>query len=310
MAAFRPPDRPDLHQHIRTQPGGTLGEADAARYFAHVLSALRHAHGRGFLHSDVKPANVRLDRGCTRAVLVDWGMTRLREHHSPCSPWCGTICAGTPAYASPEQLTGHNVGSAWGSGQLGCTADVWSLGATLVEMVTGSPPFTGDNFEALVANVLRLNYCLPDELSVDVRQLVDQMLQLNPNDRASTDDLCAEPWVLASGALLREDGADGAPSRGGAAGIGDLECAECDEVDDSSGKAKRGRRPSAADAAAGGGSWRRLGMYALYAAVLYLMLLSHRRWAPAAGQHAGDEEGGGSEPGPDLVARMTRHTVR
>ena len=97
---------PDLHAHIHAQPGGVLAEAEAARYFAHVLGALCHAHARGFLHCDVKPANVRLDRGCERAVLVDWGMARKRENQPG-----GSISQGTPAYASPEQLTGYNPSS-------------------------------------------------------------------------------------------------------------------------------------------------------------------------------------------------------
>ena len=125
-----------------------LPEAEAARYFAHVLGALRHAHGRGFLHCDVKPANVRLDRGCERAVLVDWGMARRRDHQSG-----GSISQGTPAYASPEQLTGYNPSSMVGY-RLCERADVWSLGATLVEMLTGTPPFGGQSFEALVTGRL------------------------------------------------------------------------------------------------------------------------------------------------------------
>ena len=88
------------------QPRGVLPEPQARQFFRHLLAALRHAHARGFLHCDVKPANVRLDRGCERAVLVDWGMARKRENQPG-----GSISQGTPAYASPEQLTGYNPSS-------------------------------------------------------------------------------------------------------------------------------------------------------------------------------------------------------
>ena len=55
---------------------------------------------------DPDPDQVRLDRGCERAVLVDWGMARKRESQPG-----GTISQGSPAYASPEQLTGYNPSS-------------------------------------------------------------------------------------------------------------------------------------------------------------------------------------------------------
>ena len=142
---------PDLLEHIQAQPRGALAEPAAAPLFAHVLSALRHAHNRGFLHCDLKPANVRLDAACERAVLVDWGMARRTDAQS------GGISQGTPAYASPEQLTGHNVGCAFGTARLMPATDVWGLGATLYEMVAGSPPFGGADFAELTSNVLRLN---------------------------------------------------------------------------------------------------------------------------------------------------------
>ena len=125
---------PDLAEHIRSQPGGKLTEAEARTLFRHLLAALRHAHARGFLHGDVKPENVRLREsktGAMSAVLVDWGMARrMDKQHA-------SVMMGTPLYASPEQLTGHNVDDAFGAARLLPATDVWSLGATLYEMVAG-----------------------------------------------------------------------------------------------------------------------------------------------------------------------------
>lgn len=104
-------------------------------------------------------------------MLVDWGLARetMRQPEP--------ITQGTPRYASPEQLTGYSADVAWGRPKLGPSADVWALGITVFEMLTGAPPFAGDTFEALVANVLRLNYTLPDTMSIEARQLIDSMLQ-------------------------------------------------------------------------------------------------------------------------------------
>ena len=189
-------------------------------------------------------------------MLVDWGMARRTDAQS------GGISQGTPAYASPEQLTGHNVGSAFGTARLMPATDVWGLGATLYEMVAGSPPFGGADFAELTSNVLRLNYRLPDELSVEVRRLIDGMLQINPNDRSSVEDLCREPWVAASGGLVDE-----APNTGV-----DIECVECDTASWAGKCADKaaGTRPPA---------WRRVGLYLVYGAIVAYALLSHKRKA-------------------------------
>ena len=192
---------PDLQDLIRRQPGGRLAERHARLYFRQILAALRHAHARGLLHCDLKPANVRLHErpdGSYQAVVVDWGLARRLSGKQPAS-----LMMGTPAYASPEQLTGYNADQAWGRARLGPPADVWALGATLYEMLAGFPPFGGDSHEALAANALALNYdARPDVLGGNVRaaQLVDSMLQVLPSDRAVLHELCADPWTVADGA--------------------------------------------------------------------------------------------------------------
>ena len=138
---------------MQAQPSRALLEASARRFFCHLLAALRHAHSRGYLHCDVKPANVRLNGVCDRAVLVDWGMARNLHRQTGLGLTCGT-----PLYASPEQLTGHNPEDAWGRSGLSAAADVWSLGAALHEMTLGTVPFDGASFEELRANVMALRF--------------------------------------------------------------------------------------------------------------------------------------------------------
>lgn len=95
---------PDLHDFIEAQPDQKLAEPMARRLFRHVLAALVHAHGAGYLHCDVKPENVRLQLegrdGATTAVLVDWGLARRIDKQPE------FLQEGTRLYASPEQLTG------------------------------------------------------------------------------------------------------------------------------------------------------------------------------------------------------------
>jgi serine/threonine protein kinase len=189
---------PDLQQHIAdSRPGGCLSEPRARPLFRNILSALRHAHRRGLLHCDLKPANVRLEEGpggAMTAVVVDWGLARDIKKQTAC------LTVGTPAYASPEQLTGYSADVAWGRAKLGAPADVWALGTTLYEMLVGSVPFRASSHEELVAATLALNYMLPDQLSVEARQLIDGMLQVLPSDRLSIDELCQDAWTVADDA--------------------------------------------------------------------------------------------------------------
>ena len=107
-----------------------------------------------------QPENVRLheanadgsDISNEHAVLLDWGFSRRL------GPQSEPISQGTPAYAAPEQLTGYSADGVSARATLAATVDVWSLGATLCEMLCGSPPFGGVDFHQLVSNVLSLNF--------------------------------------------------------------------------------------------------------------------------------------------------------
>ena len=80
--------------------------------------------------------------------------------------------------------------------------------------IAGERPFGGSDFDELVANVLKLNYSLPDGLSLEVRQAIDSMLQLTPSDRASVAELCVDPWVLKDGGGVAPEMRDGQGASG------------------------------------------------------------------------------------------------
>ena len=238
------------------------------RFFAQLVAALCHAHGRGFVHCDIKPQNVRLDKTCTRAVLTDWGFARQAgDQKSP-------ITHGTPAFASPEQLTGYNCdGISSGRRRLCGGADVWALGATLYTMVVGRPPFGGETFEDLVRNVLALNYEGSLSLPPQPRDLVEMMLQVAAYDRASLKELKAHDWVVG--------GWRATPTV-------------------SSSSASRATTTTRRTAAEGeeGSRTRQLGLMVLYGSLCAPALLSHLR-SPAEDAKALLHDGGGGGGGGD-----------
>ncbi|NDC53318.1 MAG: serine/threonine protein kinase [Planctomycetia bacterium] len=110
---------------------GPLPPREAAALLAKVADAVQAAHDRGVLHRDLKPSNILIDPS-GRPHVSDFGLAkRIEEDQSVTHT--GAIL-GTPCYMSPEQAAGSR-------GDVGPASDVWSLGAILYQMLTGSPPF-------------------------------------------------------------------------------------------------------------------------------------------------------------------------
>jgi serine/threonine-protein kinase len=110
---------------------GGLSPFWATRFAIAACRALRAVHRAGLLHLDVKPANLLLD-GCGRVKLADFGLCVSVNPSGRAHQVSGI---GTPAYFAPEQAAGFPVD---------CRTDLYSLGVTFFEMLTGRRPFTGD----------------------------------------------------------------------------------------------------------------------------------------------------------------------
>jgi serine/threonine protein kinase len=112
--------------------------SDIVNLFAAISQALDYAHQKGMVHRDIKPGNILLDRpagskGMGEPILTDFGIARLQDAGAST---VSHALVGTPLYISPEQAEGRTVDT---------RSDLYSLGVVLYEMLSGEPPFRGDN---------------------------------------------------------------------------------------------------------------------------------------------------------------------
>lgn len=140
--AMRLIDGPSLASRMRGDGLGEEGWPFVARMGIRLAEALTHAHGRGVVHRDVKPANVLLDQGA-EAALVDFGLAADRSADATSLTLTGDVF-GTPAYMAPEQVRGESADE---------RTDIHGLGATLHHAITGTAPYSGPSREVVLAAV-------------------------------------------------------------------------------------------------------------------------------------------------------------
>src|SRR5260370_4120924 len=122
------------------QRDGPMPVEEAVRLAREVAGALEYAHTQGIVHRDVKPANIMLQAG--HAVVTDFGIARALSEAAGSQLTRTGIALGTPLYMSPEQAAGDAVDG---------RSDVYSLGCTLYEMLSGRPPYAGSSSLAVLA---------------------------------------------------------------------------------------------------------------------------------------------------------------
>jgi serine/threonine-protein kinase PpkA len=169
--------------------GGSLREVidkgltrrQALSLLSQATSGLAEIHSRGIVHRDIKPANLML-RGEGVLVLTDFGVAKRVEQTAGHTVQGEVL--GTPHYLSPEQAQ---------AGDVGPTADLYSLGIIFYEMLTGKRPYTGETItEILSQHIIAPIPRLPEEL-LDFQPLVDGLLAKRPAQRfADADALLAE----------------------------------------------------------------------------------------------------------------------
>jgi len=183
----------DLRQALR-EAGGRLPLERALAIAGELCAALAHAHAAGIVHRDLKPANVWLTAGGA-AKLGDFGLASGLDRSR--LTIAGTVL-GTAAYMAPEQALGQPADA---------RSDLYALGCVLYEMVTGRPPFLGDDAVGVISQHIHTAPVAPSWHDAEVPRALDtlilRLLTKSPDDRpASADDAAAELRRIADPATL------------------------------------------------------------------------------------------------------------
>ncbi|XP_056593048.1 calcium/calmodulin-dependent protein kinase type II subunit beta isoform X14 [Triplophysa dalaica] len=163
-------------------------EADASHCIHQILESVSHIHHHDIAHRDLKPENLLLASKCKNAAvkLADFGLAI--EVQGDQQAWFGF--AGTPGYLSPEVLRKEAYGK---------PVDIWACGVILYILLVGYPPFWDEDQHKLYQQIKAGAYDFPspewDTVTPEAKNLINQMLTINPAKRITAQEALKHPWV-------------------------------------------------------------------------------------------------------------------
>ena len=157
-----------------TNSANLLPACDVLEIVAKMADALEHAHNVGVVHRDIKPANAIVNPQSLATKVTDFGIAKLADQ----AQTRAGVVLGTPSFMAPEQLEGGTV-----TGR----SDLFALGVTLFQLLTGQLPFMADSMPGLMEKIATsphppLSAIRPD-LPASVGEIIDRALEKDPERR-------------------------------------------------------------------------------------------------------------------------------
>lgn len=199
-------DGGDLFDKIEADEG--VGEDIAHVYFSQLVSAVGYMHSKGVGHRDIKPENMLLTAD-GNLKIADFGLATLFEYKGV-TKLSSTFC-GSPPYIAPEVILCNKQGPATGAGYRPDLVDIWSCGIVLFVLLAGNTPWdspTESSFEfhEYVASNARTSDELWQKLPPATLSLLRGMLNIDPANRFSLEDVRRHPWYTQPNKYLLPDG--------------------------------------------------------------------------------------------------------
>lgn len=161
----------------------SLGESTARNYLRDIVAGLSYLHYHNIIHGDIKPDNL-LVTSTGRVKIGDFSVSQAFEGDNDLL----RRTPGTPVFTAPECCIGvtyHGKG-----------ADTWAVGVTLYCMVLGRYPFLGDGLHDTYDKIVKNTLVMPDHINPLLKDLLEQLLCKDPNQRITLQGVAEHPWVV------------------------------------------------------------------------------------------------------------------
>ena len=160
---------------------GRLPESLARNIFRQLMETIKYIHSKGIVHRDIKPDNILLNLN-NNIKLCDFGVSKEIKKGLLLLDSCGT-----PAFLAPEILLDDPYDP--------FMTDIWSCGVVLYVMVSGFFPFAGINETQLHENILNGTFHRINNVSNELMDLINKILEFNPKKRINVDEILNHPWL-------------------------------------------------------------------------------------------------------------------
>uniref|UniRef100_A0A3B3VU76 Serine/threonine-protein kinase Nek8 n=1 Tax=Poecilia latipinna TaxID=48699 RepID=A0A3B3VU76_9TELE len=172
-----------LAEYIQKRCNSLLDEDTILHFFVQILLALYHVHNKLILHRDLKTQNILLDKHQMIVKIGDFGISKILVSKSK-----AYTVVGTPCYISPELCEGKPYNQ---------KSDIWALGCVLYELASLKRAFEAANLPALVLKIMSGTFApISDRYSPELRQLILNMLNLDPSKRPQLNEIMALPICI------------------------------------------------------------------------------------------------------------------
>ncbi|KAJ3274635.1 hypothetical protein HDV01_002477 [Terramyces sp. JEL0728] len=178
----------ELFEYILSRQN--LSEKEAAKFFFQLIDGVSFLHHNGYVHRDLKLENLLLDKN-RNMIITDFGFANF---YQPMGDRILSTSCGSPVYAAPELVVNDEY--------IGELADIWSCGVILYAMVCGSLPFDddpenedGENMAQLYKHIYESELTFPVKLTSECKHLLKRILNTNPNERATMEEIKSHKWL-------------------------------------------------------------------------------------------------------------------
>jgi 5'-AMP-activated protein kinase, catalytic alpha subunit len=185
----------DIHLIMEYAPGGELfdyivrkkrlEEQEAIGFMQQILEGVEYIHRIGIVHRDLKPENLLFDEN-KRIKIVDFGLSNQYKPGERLKTACGSPC-----YAAPEMIAGKRYEC--------LNVDIWSCGIILYAMLCGFLPFEDANTNKLYKKIMAGEYEQPKVLTGDSKDMLRNLLNVNPDTRYKMDRIKESKWYNLTG---------------------------------------------------------------------------------------------------------------